>query len=74
MATVPRFKDDEGPFGGKPAKVTVGRCYVMPTTKMPSGKLVSRDLKGMRSVEQQNSFAPTAADPIRMHHKLGGMA
>jgi hypothetical protein len=76
MATVPRFKDVDKavlPKGGKP---TIGFTPTMRTVKWSpndeGGKVVNRNLMAMRSVEQQNSLAPTDSEPVRMHHKLAG--
>jgi len=35
-------------------------------------KFVSRDLRGIRGVAAQNQFAPTPAEPVRMHYKMAG--
>jgi len=44
----------------------------MPKGNDEGGKYVKRDLRPLRSPAQQNQFAPTPAEPLRMHYKLAG--
>lgn len=73
------MKESDESFGGKPAAVKVGRPMKMasapnwPKGNDEGGKFVDRKLAPMRSVDQQNSLAPTDAVPVRMHHQLAGL-
>ena len=65
-------------FGGKPVQGKVGRTLAMPVQPRMSkgndegGRYVDRDLRPLKSAAQQNQFAPTPAEPVRMHFKLAG--
>jgi len=71
------MKESNESFGGKPAAVRVGKGYVMRTVNWPKGndeggKFVDRNLVPLKTAAQQNQFAPSDAEPVRMHHKLAG--
>ena len=71
------FKESEESFGGRPAATHTGKTPTIKTVKWAKandegGKFVDRDLLPMKTAAQQNQFAPTDAEPIRMHNKLAG--
>lgn len=58
-------------------KPPVGKTLGMTSPAMPKGndeggKFVSRDLRPLKSAAQQNQFAPTPSEPVRMRFKMGG--
>lgn len=71
------FKESEESFGGKPAATHTGKTLTMKTVKWAKandegGKFVDRKLMPLKTAAQQNQFAPTDAEPVRMRYKLGG--
>lgn len=55
-------------FGGKPASPPVGKTL----SCAHEGNFVDRNLVPLKTVAQQNQFAPTDARPVRMHFALAG--
>ena len=55
----------------KPIKPNVGGSEGGYKRGVPT-KLVSRNLMPVKGVMAQNQFAPTPAEPVRLHHKMAG--
>jgi hypothetical protein len=72
------MKESNESFGGKPPATRVGKTMVMASAPRMAGgndeggRYVDRNLVPLRTAAQQNQFAPTPAEPVRMHHKLAG--